>query len=283
MSAKSELRAKIFRTFLKNRSAVIGTIVILIIAPLAVVSPWISPQDPIDQDMDAMLQAPSTNHVLGTDSYGRDMFSRILVGSRISLSIGLLSILFGMLVGTPFGIIAGYYGGKVDLIITRGIDILMSFPTLLMGLMVLAVLGPGMINVIISIAIAFTPRFARMARAPTISVKEQDMVTACRAIGMKDRRIMFRHILPNIVGDIIVMGTLWTATAIRLEANLSFIGIGVQPPTPSWGIMIRNGVNYLTNAPWISLFTGLAIMITILSLNMLGDGLRDMLDPKLRS
>jgi peptide/nickel transport system permease protein len=199
------------------------------------------------------------------------------------LTVGVVSILMGMVIGAPFGLLAGYYGGRVDMLVTRAIDVIMSFPTLLMGLMVLAALGPGMINVIISIGLAFAPRFARMSRAPTISVRDQDMVMACRAVGMSDFRIIFRHILPNVSGDLVVMGTLWTATAIRLEANLSFIGIGVQPPKPSWGVMIRDGVNYLTNAPWISLTTGLAILITVLSFNMLGDGLRDIMDPKLRS
>ncbi|MBW2148110.1 MAG: ABC transporter permease [Deltaproteobacteria bacterium] len=276
-------RLKIIRTFLKNRSAVAGMIMVMIILPVAFLSPLIAPYDPIEQNVELQLKAPDRDHTLGTDSFGRDMLSRILVGGRVSLTVGILSVLLGMFIGSPFGLLAGYYGGKLDMLITRAIDILMSFPTLLMGLMVLAILGPGMNNLIISIALAFAPRFARMARAPTISIKEQDFVMASRALGMNDYRIMFRHILPNIVGDISVMATLWTATAIRLEANLSFIGIGVQPPTPSWGVMIRTGVDYLTNAPWISIYSGIAILITVLSFNMIGDGLRDVIDPKLRT
>jgi peptide/nickel transport system permease protein len=276
-------RIMIIRTFLRNRTAVAGLVMVMIIIPVAFLSPWIAPYDPIDQNVELQLKAPDKDHPLGTDSYGRDMLSRILVGGKISLTVGILSVLFGMVIGSPFGLLAGYYGGKVDILITRAIDILMSFPTLLMGLMVLAILGPGMNNMIISIALAFAPRFARMARAPTISIKEQDFVTASRALGMNDWRIMFRHILPNIVGDISVMATLWTGTAIRLEANLSFIGIGVQPPTPSWGVMIRSGVDYLTNAPWISIYSGVAILITVLAFNMIGDGLRDIIDPKLRT
>ncbi len=284
MAVKLEYhRLKIVQTFLRNRSAVAGLIMVMIILPVALLSPLIAPYDPIDQNVELQLKAPDKSHPLGTDSFGRDMLSRILVGGRVSLTVGVLSVLLGMVIGSPFGLLAGYYGGKLDILITRAIDILMSFPTLLMGLMVLAILGPGMNNLIISIALAFAPRFARMARAPTISIKEQDFVTASRALGMNDWRIMFRHILPNIIGDISVMATLWTATAIRLEANLSFIGIGVQPPTPSWGVMIRTGVDYLTNAPWISIYSGLAILITVLSFNMIGDGLRDIIDPKLRA
>jgi len=256
---------------------------ILLIIPLALASSYIAPYDPIDQQLKLALNPPDGNHLLGTDNFGRDLFSRILVGARVSITVGISSVLLAIVMGLPFGLLAGFYGGKLDVIITRAIDIIMSFPTLMIGLMILAVLGPGIQNLIISIAIAFAPRFARMARAPTMTIKEQDFAVACRAVGMGNLRIMFRHVLPNIFGDIIVMATLWTATAIRLEANLSFIGIGVQPPTPSWGVMIREGVNYLTNAPWISLFSGAAILITVLAFNMIGDGIRDVVDPKLRT
>ncbi len=282
-SGKRELRIRLLKTFLRNKTAIIGLIMISIILPVALLSTYIAPYDPIDQELTYNLKPPDKTHLLGTDNFGRDLFSRILVGARVSMMVGIGSVLLAIVLGLPFGLIAGYYGGKLDVVITRGIDIIMSFPTLLIGLMVLAVLGPGMQNLIISIAVAFAPRFARMARAPTMSIKEQDFAVACRAVGMGNMRIMFRHVLPNIFGDIIVMATLWTATAIRLEANLSFIGIGVQPPTPSWGMMIREGVDYLTNAPWISLFSGAAILITVLAFNLIGDGIRDVVDPKLRT
>jgi peptide/nickel transport system permease protein len=270
------------KTFLRNRTAAAGLVLLFIIVPLALLSPVLAPYDPNAQHLGFQLQAPTGHYLLGTDDFGRDLLSRILLGGQVSIFVGIASVLLGVVIGVPFGLFSGYYGGKVDATITRFVDVLMSFPPLLIGLMVLAALGPGIPNLIISIAAAFAPRFVRMARAPTMAVKERDFVTACRAVGMSDKRILIRHVLPNILGDVVVMTTLWTATAIRLEANLSFIGIGVQPPTPSWGVMIRNGVNYLTNAPWICIFCGLAIMLTVLSFNLIGDGLRDVIDPKLR-
>jgi len=281
-SGKREYRRKMIRAFLRNRTAAAGLLLLLIVVPVAVFSPVLTPYDPNAQDLALQLQAPSTRHWLGTDNFGRDLFSRILLGGQVSILVGISSVLLGVVIGVPFGLLSGYYGGKVDATITRFVDVLMSFPPLLIGLMVLAALGPGITNLIISIAAAFAPRFVRMARAPTMAVKEREFVTACRAVGMSDKRILIRHVLPNIMGDVVVMATLWTATAIRLEANLSFIGIGVQPPTSSWGVMIRSGVDYLTNAPWICIYCGLAIMVTVLSFNLIGDGLRDVVDPKLR-
>lgn len=274
---------RIFRTFCRNRTALIGTIVLLgAVIPLAALAPSISPFDPYEQKADRTLKGPDGKNLLGTDMYGRDVLSRILYGARVSLSVGLGSVLIGTVLGTIIGLTAGYFGRRIDDVLVRLIDIFMSFPTLLLGLMFIAVMGPGLTNLIISIGLALTPRIARIARGATISIREYDFVTACRAIGMSNFRIMTKHILPNIMGDIVVMGTLWCATAIILEANFSFIGLGVQPPTPSWGQMIRSGVDYLGNAPWLWIFPGLSIFISVLSFNMLGDGLRDIADPKLR-
>jgi peptide/nickel transport system permease protein len=274
---------RVFRTFCRNRTALIGTIVLLgAVIPLATLAPSISPFDPYEQKADRALKGPDGTNLLGTDMYGRDVLSRILYGARISLSVGLGSVLIGTVLGTIIGLTAGYFGRRIDDVLVRLIDIFMSFPTLLLGLMFIAVMGPGLTNLIVSIGLALTPRIARIARGATISIREYDFVTACRAIGMSNFRIMTKHILPNIMGDIVVMGTLWCATAIILEANFSFIGLGVQPPTPSWGQMIRSGVDYLGNAPWLWIFPGLSIFISVLSFNMLGDGLRDIADPKLR-
>ncbi len=274
---------RVFRTFCRNRTALIGAIVLLgAVIPLAALAPSISPFDPYVQKADRALKGPDGTNLLGTDMYGRDVLSRILYGARVSLSVGLGSVLIGTVLGTIIGLTAGYFGRRIDDVLVRLIDIFMSFPTLLLGLMFIAVMGPGLTNLIVSIGLALTPRIARIARGATISIREYDFVTACRAIGMSNFRIMTKHILPNIMGDIVVMGTLWCATAIILEANFSFIGLGVQPPMPSWGQMIRSGVDYLGNAPWLWVFPGLSIFISVLSFNMLGDGLRDIADPKLR-
>ncbi len=225
---------------------------------------------------------PSWEHPFGTDSYGRDQFSRILWGARVSLVVGTLSVLFAMAAGIPLGMIGGYTGGRIDNLINRFIDMFMSFPIVILGLLVLAIMGPGLIKIVIAIALAITPRIARLARGSTLAIKGKEFIEAARAIGQNNLKIMFIHILPNILGDLLVMGTLWVATAIIVEASLSFIGLGVRPPTPSWGAMIREGLDQLTNAPWLSFFPGLAIFLSVFSFNLIADGLRDISDPKLR-
>ena len=274
-------RRKILRTFMNNKAAFIGSIVAFIIVIVAIFAPLISPYDPLEQDVFHRLTPPSGTHLLGTDVYGRDVLSRIVWGSRVSLTVSVTSVLIAMILGTALGMIAGFNGGKLETWIMRGVDILMSFPTLILGLVVMAVLGSGLIKLILAIAIALIPRFVRIAHAPTLEMREKDFVEAARALGVSTTRLLARHILPNIFGEVLVMGTLWTATAIRMEANLSFIGLGVSPPTPTWGNMIRAGVQQLTISHWLAIFPGIAILVTVLSFNMLGDGLRDITDPKL--
>ena len=275
-------RQRMWSAFIRNRTALVGGLLALLIVLIAIFSPWISPFDPLEQDPYYRLMASSSKHWLGTDDFGRDVFSRIIWGSRVSLLIGISSVLLGMLVGTTMGMVAGYFRGKVESVLMRIVDILMCFPDLILAIAVTAALGSNLFNLIITIGIVMTPRFARLAHGSLLSLKESEYVLAAQAIGAKTPRIIVRHIFPNIFGELLVAGTLWVGVAIRLEANLAFIGLGVQPPTPTWGNMIREGVDVLINAPGISVYSGLSILITILSFNLLGDGIRDMIDPRLR-
>jgi len=275
-------RQILLKTFKSNKTSVVGLFMALAVVIIALISPWISPYDPISQDMNIQHTPPSWSHPFGADSYGRDQFSRILWGSRVSLVVGILSVLFAMAAGIPLGMLGGYKGGRIDNLVLRFIDIFMSFPIVILGLLVLAIMGPGLLKIVIAIGVALTPRIARLARGSTLAIKGKEFIEAARAVGQKDGKIMLIHVLPNIFGDILVMGTLWVATAIIVEASLSFIGLGVRPPTPSWGAMIRDGLDQLTNAPWLSIFPGLAIFISVFSFNLIADGLRDISDPKLR-
>ncbi len=276
-------KSKIWRTFSKNRIAVMGLVLTLVIGLIAILAPVISPYSPVEQDVLNQYDAPGGIHFFGTDNYGRDVLSRIIWASRISLLVGFFSVLLGMFVGSIAGVVAGYLGGWGEGLIMRAVDIGLSFPTLVLGLVIMAVLGSGLDKLVIAIGVAMAPRFARIAHGPTLSIREESYIEAARAIGARPIRILGRHIVPNILGEIIVMATLWVATAIRIEANLSFIGLGVSPPTPSWGNMVRAGVNHLIMAPWLSLLPGAAILITVLAFNMIGDGVRDVTDPKLQS
>ncbi|MGA7878152.1 MAG: ABC transporter permease [Desulfoferrobacter sp.] len=275
-------RQKMWKAFLRNRTALVGGIIGCLIIFIAVFAPLLSPYDPLTQDPYVRLAPSTAKHLLGTDDYGRDVLSRIIWGSRISLIIGISSVTLGMMVGTLLGMIAGFYRGKLEGLLMRGVDVMMCFPDLILAIAVTAVMGSNLTNLILTIAIVMTPRFARLAHGSLLTIKERDYVVAAEAIGVRVPRILRRHILPNIFGELLVAGTLWVGVAIRLEANLAFIGLGVQPPTPTWGNMIRQGVDVLMNAPWISVYSGLSILITILAFNMLGDGVRDMTDPKLR-
>jgi peptide/nickel transport system permease protein len=280
--AQAVRKGLILYTFRRNKTSVVGVVMAIIIVCLAILAPWISPYDPIDQNVKLQYSAPSLAHLCGTDGYGRDEFSRILWGARVSLVVGIASVLFSMVFGIPLGVIAGYKGGRADSVVSRFNDIFMSFPIVIFGLLILAIMGPGLVKIIIAIGVALTPRIARLARGSTLSLKEMPYIEAARAVGQSDTKIIILHVLPNIFGDILVMGALWIATAIIVEASLSFIGLGVRPPTPSWGSMIRAGLDQLTNAPWLSMFPGLAIFLTVFSFNLIADGLRDIADPKLR-
>lgn len=275
-------RQRVWRTFTSNRTAIIGLAMAIAIAIIAVAAPVIAPYDPLKQDVYNRLVPPNGVHLLGQDDFGRDVLSRIIYGARVSLLVGICSVLLGGAIGTAMGVLAGYKGGRIEAAIMRLVDILLAFPDLITGLLVLAVLGSGLFKMIIAIGIVISPRFARLAHGPTLSIKEGEFVEAARAIGVGDLRMLRVHILPNVIGELLVMASLWTASAIRIEANLSFIGLGVPPPTPTWGNMIQEGVRWLTNAPWLSAFPGLAILITVLSFNLMGDGLRDVVDPKLQ-
>ena len=282
-SRHMRLLRELVEVFNKNKTSWIGLVILLAMTVVAVLAPLLAPYNPVEQHILDRLHPPSAEYLLGTDHYGRDILSRVIWGSRISLIIGVSSIVLGMIVGGAFGLVAGYKGGLTDNIIMRVMDVFMSFPTLIMGLLIVAVLGASLFNLIVAIALTVVPRFARIARAPTVTVKQRDFVEAARAMGFSDIRIMLVHILPNILGEIMVMASLWIATAVRIEASLSFIGLGVKPPTATWGGMIREGFGFILDAPWMSIYPGAVILITVFAFNMLGDGLRDAMDPKLRS
>jgi peptide/nickel transport system permease protein len=274
--------AAVVRAFNTNKTSWVGLGLFLAILLLALLAPWIAPHDPIEQDIFNKLQGPSAAYWLGTDYFGRDILSRILHGARYSLFIGIVATVFAMVVGSVIGILAGYYGGRFDLLVMQTMDILLAFPSLILGLIIVAMLGPSLTNIVVAIALTTIPSFARIARAPTISVKEREFVEAGRALGYSDARLMFGHILPNITPEILVMFSLWTASAIRIEASLAFIGLGLKPPTPTWGGMIREGFENILDSFWLAMAPGLAILIVVFALNLLGDGLRDAIDPKLK-
>jgi peptide/nickel transport system permease protein len=273
-------RRRAWRTFSRNRSALVGLVMVILLILIALLAPLLAPHDPLTQSTINRLQGPSDGYLLGRDGYGRDVFSRILYGTRVALQVGVLSVLLGGVMGTAIGVTAAYFGGKLETALMRLVDILLSFPDLITGLLVMAVLGSGMGKLIVAIALTITPRFARIAYGPTLGLKEKEFVDAARAIGQRNRVILIRHILPNIGGELVVLASLWTASAIRLEASLSFIGLGVPPPTATWGQMIREGTVYLSDLPLLSLAPGAALLITVFAFNLVGDGLRDVLDPR---
>ncbi|OZI18955.1 ABC transporter permease [Bordetella genomosp. 9] len=267
----------------RNRLSWVGIGLLVLIALVAILAPWLAPHDPLQQNIAYRLEPPSAEFWLGTDSYGRDVLSRLIYGARVSLLVGFVAILIAMSIGASLGILAGYVGGLVDQFIMGLVDVLLSFPTLLLGLMVAAMLGASLENLIIAIAITEIAPFVRVARAPTIALKQRDFVEAGRALGYGPLRLMGVHILPNMISDVVVLGSLWMASAIRTEASLSFIGLGVPPPAATWGGMIREGFENILDAWWLTVFPSIAILLTVLALNLLGDALRDAIDPKLRS
>lgn len=282
MTGFARLARATIAAFNTNKTSWFGLCLFLVITVLAILAPWISPHDPIEQDIFSKLQGPSATYWFGTDYFGRDILSRLLHGARYSLIIGIAATFFAMVVGSIIGVLAGYYGGRFDTITMQVMDILLAFPALILGLIIVAMLGPSLTNIIIAIALTSIPSFARIARAPTIAVKEREFIEAGRSLGYSDARLMIVHILPNIAAEILVMFSLWTASSIRTEASLSFIGLGLKPPTPTWGGMIREGFENILESYWLVMMPGLAILLVVFALNLLGDGLRDAIDPKLK-
>ena len=251
---------------------------------IAAAAPLLAPLSPSAQYSDAVLKGPGAadRHMLGTDEFGRDVLSRIIWGTRISLQVGLASVIFGFAIGVPLGILAGYQGGRVETSIMRCADMLMAFPTLLLALIIVTALGGTLINEIFAIGVALTPNFVRLSRSLALQIRDQDYIMAARAIGIGQLRVMARHVFPNALYALVVVATLYIATAIRTEASLSFLGLGIPPPTPSWGNILSEGRQFIKCCPWLTTFSGLAIMLAVLAFNLMGDALRDLLDPRLK-
>jgi len=274
--------SEFWRKFKKQRLAFIAGCFIVLLFVIAVIGPYIAPYSIEEPDYDNILSSPSFQHLAGTDAFGRDIFSRIIGGTRISLLVGLTSVLIGAIVGTILGLISGFYGKWLDSIIMRFCDVLFAFPGILLAIGIIAILGPGLGNVIIAVAIFGVPTFARIVRSSTLSIKATLFVEAAQSIGVSPRRIIWKHIFPGTVSSIIVYFTMRIGTAILTAASLSFLGLGAQPPSPEWGAMLSSGRDFLNTAPHVTIFPGLAIFVTVLAFNLLGDGLRDALDPKLK-
>lgn len=266
----------------RNFLFILGAGIVLFMAFLAVFAPFLSPYSPTEPNVDMILLSPSAEHLLGTDAIGRDIFTRLLYGARVSLWVGFIAVGISSLIGVTLGLISGYFGGIVDEIIMRIVDIMLCFPSFFLILAVIAFLEPSMTNIMIVIGLTSWTGLTRLVRAETLSLRERDFILATRLSGASKTRILFVHILPNTLAPVLVSATLGIAGAILVESSLSFLGLGVQPPYPSWGNMLLDGKDVLSNAPWLSLFPGLAIFITVLGYNLLGESLRDILDPRLK-
>lgn len=269
------------RSFFRKPLAVLGLLILTAVVAAAVFAPAVAPYDPLKADFTAILQAPSDKYLLGTDEIGRDVLSRLIYGARASLQAGFLAILIAAGIGVPLGLISGYFRGWLDeVVIMRLTDAVMAFPVIILALALTTALGAGLTTAMIAIGVVYVPIFVRLARAQALSLREAEFVEASRSLGLRSLPIMFRHVFPNMFSAILVQASLSVAAAILVESSLSFLGLGVQPPTPSWGSMLRTGTGYLTSAPWTSFWPGLAIFVTVLGINLFGDGLRDVLDPK---
>lgn len=281
---KPESRLKsMWDTLKKNKAALFGLFVIILLVVIAIIGPYITPYDPYENNLPDARQGPSSAHWFGTDELGRDIFSRVIVGTRISLFVGCAAVAFSLIIGTIFGSIAGYFGGKADAIIMRLMDIMLSIPSILLAITLMAALGKGLDKAIIAIGVVSIPEYARIVRSSILSTKENDYVAAAKVIGNSNGRIIFHHILPNIVSSIVVRATLGISTAILDTAALGFLGLGVAPPTAEWGDMLGRARGYVLPYPYMLIFPGLAITLAVLAFNLFGDGLRDALDPKSRS
>jgi peptide/nickel transport system permease protein len=271
------------REFVRNRVALLGVVLLVAITLAAIFAPLLTPYNPINRDAKAQTRAPSWDHPMGTDSLGRDVLSRVLYGGRISLQVGFFSVVASTLAGVPLGLAAGYFGGWIDNAIMRVMDVILAFPGLILVIWLVAMLGASLINVIIAITVFSLPTYARLARGITLSAREMEYVVAARSMGAGSRHILASHILPSVVGSMIVLTTLSISGAIVTGASLSFLGLGIGPPTPEWGAMLSDGRGYMRNAWWIAVFPGLVITLVVLSANIVGDALRDALDPKTRT
>ncbi len=272
----------LWRLFLRRRSAVLGLGILLTMIALSAAAPLLTANDPEQQKLSQAMIAPSLQFPLGTDYLGRDMFTRLLYGARWSLTIGFLAVALGLAAGVPLGALSGYYGGWTDLIIQRLADILLSFPGFLLALSLVAILGVGLQNVIISVGISAIPSFIRLVRGSVLTIRHQTYVEAAHSVGVRDGSIILRHVLPNAMAPVIVQATLNLGTSILVAAGLGFLGLGVQSPTPEWGTMLGEGRNYIFSAPYMATFPGIAIFLAVVGFNLMGDGLRDALDPRLR-
>ncbi|KAB0538346.1 ABC transporter permease (plasmid) [Pseudochrobactrum algeriensis] len=260
----------------------IGILVVVLLIGAAIFAPLLAPYDPAEQDIFKQLMPPSSENWFGTDNFGRDILSRLLWGARYSLTIGLLAIAAATIIGSLIGMLAGYLGGRTDIICMQIMDVVLAFPSLILGLALVALMGATLTNIIIAIAFTATPAFARIARAAVLTQRDREYVQAGRSMGFSGPRILFRHILPAILPEVMVMTSLWMATAVRTEASLAFIGLGLAPPTPTWGGMVREGFDNILNAFHLALFPSLAILLLVLAFNLIGDGLRDAIDPRLK-
>jgi peptide/nickel transport system permease protein len=268
--------------FVRSRTGLIGAIVLLIVVLAAILAGVVSPYNPTRQDFRVERQPPSLQHLMGTDEFGRDVLSRVIWGAQASLEAGAVAATIALVIGVTLGMLAAFYGGRADSLIMRAMDVMLAFPYILLAIAVVAILGPGLLNAMIAIGIVYVPHYARIARGSVLSVRARDYVEAARALGARDGRVMLQHVLPNTLAPIIVQTTLSVGTAIIDTAGLSFLGLGTQPPTPDWGNMLSAGRSYVIDSPWIATFPGLAILVTVLAFNLMGDALRDAFDPRLR-
>ncbi|MBN2899849.1 MAG: ABC transporter permease [Clostridia bacterium] len=286
MMAKTKKKSNwldVWKRLKKNKMAMFGLAIIIVLFLTAIFADFIAPFSYDEQDLLNMFQTPSAAHWFGTDEFGRDIFSRVVYGSRISLEVGFIAVGISLITGGLIGAIAGFYGGRLENLLMRAMDILLAIPEILLAIAIVAALGPSISNLMIAVGISSIPGYARLVRASVLTIREQEFIEAAKAAGSSDLRIIFKHILPNCMAPIIVQATIGVAIAILTAAGLSFIGLGIQPPTPEWGSMLSGGRSYIRDYPHMTLYPGLAIMVTIFALNLLGDGLRDALDPKLRS
>lgn len=282
LDKKKSMKEEKIRAFMKNKLAVAGAVLLLTMIVLAALSPIIAPYGFDEQNYEIARQTPSLQHLAGTDELGRDIFSRILYGGRVSLTIGIISVGIGLIFGGSLGVIAAYYGGVTETVIMHVIDVLMAIPSIILSISICAALGSGIVNTMIAVGISSIPTYARVFRSSVISEKSKEYIEAARAVGAGNARIILKHILPNSIAPVIVQASLGVAQAITTAASLSFIGLGIQPPNPEWGALLSSGRQYIRDFPHMVVYPGIAIMLTVLALNLIGDGLRDALDPRLK-